>query len=294
MIGETPSLDDFRREIDEIDIAVHDLLMRRTVLADEIGRIKGEGTAYIRPGREAQILRRLIARHRGRFPRVVVVRIWREIISALTALQGPFAVAVYSPAGEGEVLRALARAHYGSERPISAHETVMGVLGAVSDAQATIGVLPLPRDAEPDPWWRSLTRQGADVPKIIARLPFAAQSPCFEGQEALTVALAPPEASGKDRSFLVIENADAMSRGAVKAALAEAGLEMVDLHLWSAGDDAPWALVELDGFLAPDDARLKRLTGAEGSTIRQAWVIGGYAVPITAEELAPAPATEAG
>jgi chorismate mutase-like protein len=116
MTDETPSLDALRREIDEIDIAVHDLLMRRTSLGEKIGEVKGEGTAFIRPGREAQILRRLIARHSGPFPKVVVVRVWREIISALAALQGSFAVAVYVPAGAGEGLRALARAHYGSQR----------------------------------------------------------------------------------------------------------------------------------------------------------------------------------
>lgn len=295
MTDETPSLDVLRREIDEIDIAVHDLLMRRTSLADRIGNAKGEGTAFIRPGREAQILRRLIARHRGPFPQVVVVRIWREIISALAALQGPFAVAVYVPADAGEGLRALARAHYGSERPISVFDSVGGVLRAVSDGQATIGVLPLPGGEEPDLWWRGLTREGANVPRIVARLPFASQSRRFDGQEGLAVALAPPEPSGKDRSLVAVENAGQVSRSGLKDTFAEFDLTVVDLRNGPVEDGSALVLVEVDGFLAPDDPRLARLKDEKAALMRQVWIIGAYAVPLSAEELAGAEtATEAG
>lgn len=285
MTDEIPSLDELRRQIDQIDVAVHDLLMQRMSLADQIGRAKGKGTPVIRPGREAVILRTLVARHRGPFPKAVVVRIWREIISAMTALEGPFAVAVYAPPGSGEGLRALARAHYGSERPISAHETVAGVLRAVGDGQATVGVLPLPRGDEPGAWWQGLTREGVDAPRIIARLPFTAQSRRFDGQEALAIALVPPEASGQDRGYLVIENTGQMSRSALRTALTHADLAAVDIQNGLASDGNPLVLVEVEGFMAPDDPRLARLAADQGGLIRQTWVIGGYAVPLSAEEL---------
>ena len=51
-------LDDLRREIDEIDEGIHDLLMRRTGVARRIGGIKGAGPS-LRPAREAEVLRRL-------------------------------------------------------------------------------------------------------------------------------------------------------------------------------------------------------------------------------------------
>lgn len=286
MTGDPPSLDDLRGEIDEIDLAMHDLLMRRTALVDLIARAKGTDTAFIRPGREAQILRRLIARHRGPFPKVVVVRIWREIISALTALQGPFAVAVYVPSRSGDDLRALARGHYGAERPIQGHETAMGVLRAVSDGKATIGVLPLPQAEEVDPWWRSLTRSGPTVPRIIARLPFAANGRRHDGAEALAVALAPWEASGRDRTYLVAENGRQLSRSGLRQALMAVDLEVVDLHHAACEGETPLALIEVEGFLAPDDARLGRLAASGTSPLSQVWVIGGYAVPLSAEELA--------
>lgn len=286
MTAESPSLDELRSEIDEIDIAVHDLLMRRVALADQIGHVKGDGGPYIRPGREARILRRLVARHKGPLPKTVLVSIWREIISAMTALEGPYAVAVYADRTGHDGLPALARAQYGAERPISAHETILGVLRAVSDGHATVGVLPLPQGEEADPWWRNLVRNGPDVPKIIARLPFAALNRRFEGLEALVVALAPPEASDRDRSFLVAVNDGQMSRGAFREALTRADFQVVDMQNWSAGGKVPWVLVEVEGFVEANDPRLQRLAEVEHSPIGQVRVIGSYAVPLSAEELA--------
>jgi chorismate mutase-like protein len=286
MTTDDPSLDDLRREIDEIDSAVHDLLMRRVALADQIGHVKGDGGPYIRPGREARILRRLVARHQGPLPKTVLISIWREIISAMTALEGPYAVAVYAAKTGHDGLPALARLHYGAERPIRAHETILGVLRAVGDGQATVGVLPLPQGEEADPWWRNLVRNGPDVPKIIARLPFAAVNRRFAGLEALVVALAPPEASDRDRSFLVVENRGQLSRGGLRDVLVRADFQVVDMQNWSARGKAPWVLVEVDGFLGDGDPRVLRLGDDDNSPIGQVWAIGSYAVPLSEQELA--------
>jgi len=286
MTADNLSLDDLRREIDEIDMAMHDLLMRRVSLADRIGHIKGKGGPFIRPGREARILRRLVARHKGPLPKTVLISIWREIISAMTALEGPYAVAVFAGRSEPDGLPALARLQYGAERPISAHETVLGVLRAVGDGNATVGVLPLPQGEEADPWWRNLVRDGPDVPKIIARLPFAAVNHRFEELEALAVSLAAPEASDRDRSYLVTENVGQLSRSAFREALRGADFEVVDMQNWSAQGTLPWILVEVEGFVEDDDARLQHLAEAESSPIGKVWVIGSYAVPLSADELA--------
>ena len=82
MSASPPSLEELRREIDEIDDAIHDLLMRRAQVVEQIGIAKRPDNQIFRPGREAIILRRLAARHTGAFPIAVVVRIWREMIAA--------------------------------------------------------------------------------------------------------------------------------------------------------------------------------------------------------------------
>ncbi|TAN57065.1 MAG: chorismate mutase, partial [Magnetospirillum sp.] len=90
MSQDSATLDQLRREIDRIDDTIHDLLMQRSAVVESIAAAKPAGRVTLRPGREAAILRRLLGRHRGPFPKMALVRIWREIMGALVALQGPF------------------------------------------------------------------------------------------------------------------------------------------------------------------------------------------------------------
>ena len=91
------SLDALRREIDTVDDALHDLLMRRAALVAEIGTLKNSEQATVfRPAREAVLLRRLLARNDGKLAVHAVVRIWSEIIAASTLIQGGLTVA-YCP-----------------------------------------------------------------------------------------------------------------------------------------------------------------------------------------------------
>jgi chorismate mutase-like protein len=285
MSDNTPSLDDLRRQIDEIDNDIHDLLMRRTELARQIGRAKGQGAVFMRPGREARVLRRLVARHKGPFPKPVVTRIWREIISVFTRLQGPFAAAAYAPE-EGPDLSGLARDHFGSLTPITRFGSEMGVLRAVSSGKANIGVLPLPEADRGTPWWPKLARHGKATPKVIARLPFAAlDGGRGDSPHAVVVSLAEPEESGEDHGYLIVELDEAVSRGALKTLLSDAGFEVCDVQAWVDSPDRTLHLVEVEGFLAGDDPRIAALL-EEAEAVKHAWSVGSFAVPLTAEDLA--------
>ena len=283
MPADKSELAEIRREIDAIDDALHDLLMRRVTLTGRVAASKPSSGVPLRPAREAEILRRLVARHSGPFPKAVVARIWREIISANTALQASFAIAVLasraSDAAVDDALVGVAREHYGALTPIQSFETASSVLRAVSDGRATAALLPLPTVEDAEPWWRLIARgatPGAAVPRIVARLPFAPGSP--PAQEGLVVSLAPHQPSGSDRSYLVIETDGEVSRSTLKKRLAAAGLEALDMQ--SAGGQQ---LVEVEGFVAPESDALAAVAGAEG--IARALAIGGYAIPFTAAEL---------
>jgi len=96
MTRDNSNLSDLRREIDDIDNALHDLLMRRASVVERVKDMKQTaGGVKFRPGREAEIMRRLAARHTGPLSRNVVVRIWRELMSAFVSMQGPFVVSVW-------------------------------------------------------------------------------------------------------------------------------------------------------------------------------------------------------
>src|SRR4051812_14611699 len=52
-----------RAELDRIDDTIHDLLIERAGIVEQVAR-SGKPAAF-RPGREASIVRRLVAQHRG-------------------------------------------------------------------------------------------------------------------------------------------------------------------------------------------------------------------------------------
>src|SRR3546814_11000602 len=104
--------------------------MRRTELARQVGRAKGQCAVFMRPGREARVLPRLVARHTGPFPKPVVTRLWREIISVFTSLQGPFSAAAYAPQ-ERPDLAVLTSHPFCSPTPVTPPSSPMGVLCAV-------------------------------------------------------------------------------------------------------------------------------------------------------------------
>ena len=292
------TLEDLRREIDRIDDAIHDLVMRRAALLIDIAAAKGAVSdaagSYLRPGREAVVLRRLLARHRGPFPKPALVRLWREIISAPLALQGVFSVAVSAP-NEAPGYWDLARDHYGTVAAMSAHDTPGQVLRALGEGRAVLGVLPAFAEEEPDPWWRHLAREGRQLPAIIARLPMAPGGNArAQGLSALVVGPDVGEPTGRDRSYVVFESGEELSRARLKAALASAGIEASFLARWSdSASGRTLILAELEGFFAGDEAPLARFASANAGSIRRQFRIGSYALPFDAKEMAPRKAKSA-
>jgi chorismate mutase/prephenate dehydratase len=281
------TLDDLRREIDEIDDEMHDLLMRRTELVDAIGALKkSDGVPAIRPGREANILRRLMARHDGKFPRAQIVRIWREILSGTTRLQVDFAVAVQAPES-APGLWDIARDHYGSFTPMTALGTASQVLRAVTEGGASIGVLPVPQDGDSDPWWPHLVSVDPQTPRVISRLPFGLPGNARAGGlQALAIGRGAPEATGADRTLLVIDTNREISRTRLFSVLKTGGLEPNFLAAVASAPDAAANLIEFDGVLSPETASLQKALVPLGAAITGVSFLGSYARPLSAEEIA--------
>ena len=266
-----------RVEIDRIDDALHDLLMRRAGLVAHMAasRAKG-GAATFRPGREATILRRLLDRNEGALARSSLVGLWREIIAGSLAQQGAFSVAAHGlpapGAPEPPAIR-LARLHFGQQTPLKIHPTPSRVLAAVGSGEASVAVLAAPEEGEPHDaaWWMQL-----ETPRlrVVAALPFLL--PKETGVQAYAVAALVPDATGHDRSLLRFEPEADHSRARILGTFATAGLT----PLWMIRRDAPvpMALVEVEGFLHEDDPRLAALPFA------RLQILGAYAEPEPEEE----------
>jgi hypothetical protein len=264
-------------------------------LVEEVRRIKQGWSVKIQPSREAEILYRLVAQHRGPFPKQELCAIWRLLIVATLSFEGPFSVAVYAPS-EITGCWDLARDHFGGFVPMTRHGSCRSVIESVHRRDATLGVLPLPSHDDPDPWWRLLVTQHPDAPRIIARLPFICVGNArAEALGALAVCPVSVVATGRDRSFVAIEINYRMSSDTLTRALRDAGLEPKFVAAWRE-DQTPNAwlyLIEVEGFLLVDDGRIDRIRQTIGHPVSQIILLGGYAAPLTPEELAPAEAAKA-
>ncbi|MBE1237562.1 chorismate mutase [Phaeovibrio sulfidiphilus] len=290
---ETVSLGALRSEIDSIDDALHDLLMRRAELAEFVRLAKrdedGKDATYLRPGREAAVLRRLMARHSGRFPRRVLVRLWREIFSVSLAMQNRMTLAVWMPE-RGAAFLEIAHNQYGSFTTASLHQSMEQVIREVSERRATLGILPLPETGDRLAWWPLLATAAPDTPRVIARLPMAGTQGT---PEALVIAIMPPEADDcTDRTLLALEHDPALHPDRVLEHVTRAGVPVRGI-LDARTDPAGCAriLLEVDGAFHNTDARLEALETVSASSgpyaVRRVCLIGSYARPFTDAELDP-------
>jgi len=93
----TDHLNDLRATINRLDDDILALVRRRMTLAGDIIAAKQGGVAY-RPGREAAVIERLAAAAPD-LPRQLVANVWRQLMTASTALQdNSLEVAVHAQA----------------------------------------------------------------------------------------------------------------------------------------------------------------------------------------------------
>lgn len=159
-------LAELRGRIDAIDAEVHRLLIERGSVIDTLIHVKGTSRpgAAFRPGREADMMRRLVARHEGVLPLMTVEHLWREIISTFTRMQASFDVAIDTSV-EPERMQDLARFYFGFSVKLTALADPAAVIGRVRET----GDLGLVARAAKGVWWRGLGRPNA--PQIMALLP---------------------------------------------------------------------------------------------------------------------------
>lgn len=275
-----PSLSALRAELDELDDALHDTIMRRAEVVGRMAALRVKDGPPLRPGREAAILRRLLARHSGPLPRHGVVRVWRELITAMTEIQRPLVIAVCTAEGDrGCDGAALAREQFGALVALRVHASPAQALGEVAAGKAAAAVLPQPAEGEAQAWWTGLLHPGKDERRayVVARLPFWT-APRPEGAprgQALVVSPAAPDPSGQDRTLLALELPADRGRSWLGDTLAKAGLQAgtVIVQRDPQGGGPARALADVAGFVTADDPRL-------GAFSPRAAVLGAYAVPV--------------
>ena len=271
-----PTIDSLRVHIDRIDTQIHDLLMERSKLVERIGSLKAEGNLALRPGREADILRRLSDRHRGSFPKPAIMRIWREILGGLTNMQRPMIIAIAQNVA-GSAYIELVRDHFGVTPAVRLAATPGQVVKLVADEDTPIGVVPVPGypPAGNDPWWAALIPDNA--PRIISRLPFYPYERT-DPVDGLVLAKRPQDQTGQDRTYVVIETTAPASIDRIRALMTKAEFMPTGQPQSTRLGDLVGHLIEVEGWVAPTDPRLSALVRDQ---VTHAVVIGGYPIPLS-------------
>lgn len=139
-----PDLGEVRARIDGIDQQIQALIAERAQWARQVGKAKGKLAAavdYYRPEREAQVLRRVVDRNDGPLSDEVLVRLFREVMSACLAQQEPLKVGYLGP--EGTFSQQAVHKHFGHSAHGLPLASIEEVFQEVAAAHADFGVVPV-------------------------------------------------------------------------------------------------------------------------------------------------------
>ncbi len=171
-------IDDIRREIDELDAQLLELLNRRAESVLEIGQLKEQnGAVVFDPARERQIFDRLSALNGGPLSDEAIADIFGAIFAVHRLLEKRLAVAYYGPAGHVHAHRGAAEVR--RRRPICSPSTPSPMFSWRSRRRTpTSGWFPsrTPRPA----WCRSPSTRWSSPSCISSlRCTSISSTPCF-------------------------------------------------------------------------------------------------------------------
>jgi chorismate mutase len=261
-MAEAPkTLEEVRARIDAVDDDLLRLVEERAGLARAVAAAKraaAEGAAPgfgLRPARETQVLRALLARPRASAAPGLIVRLWRELMADSLKSQGPFAVAVFGGRDPAR-LAELARLRFGAAPPMTMVDSAEAAIAAAR-RPGGVAVLPLDGAAPSAGCWVRLLAE--PTLRAFAVLPCLA---AWGAPAALAVAAIEVEPSGADQTLWITD--DALPADRIIEALSARGLAAAML-----AEGRGLRLFTLPGFVQPDDPRLRdapgRLTGVIGA-----------------------------
>ncbi len=142
-----PALGRLRKRIDRIDQQLLQLLSRRGLEVQEVGRIKRRSNAAFHvPEREAALLKGLQGKNKGPYSREAVEGIFREILSASLALEAPLTVAYLGPEATFTHLAAIKK--FGVSTQFLPQTTLRNVFEEVANSRVDYGIVPIENSTE--------------------------------------------------------------------------------------------------------------------------------------------------
>jgi chorismate mutase / prephenate dehydratase len=279
-----PELSVFRKQIDDIDDQLIELLLERINIVSRVGEMKrrtAPGRCPIRPAREAEMVRRVVQSFEHTpFPPFAAASMWRMLIGASTSVEASLVVSVFTPERDHD-LYWMAREYFGPFIPCIRQPHIKRVIGDVMDGKASVGIVPILRSADTTFWWTNLIQQGHDIPRVFARVPFIDTGVAGrDAPAALAIARITPEDSGDDNSLIVMEVDHNVSQHKLQTAFTSAKLEATWINIATLYPSVRHHLIEIKGFITPEHEVMASLLSGLGASVINVNYLGSYAIPI--------------
>jgi len=141
------NLNQYRKQIDEIDNKILKLLNERMKSVEAIGRAKQTtGTSIYRPEREKEILDRLKSLNNGMLNYKAIDAIFLEVFAVSRNLEMPEKVVFLGP--EGSYTHQMAQSRFGAMGNYIALNSIEAVFGVLANKEAKYGVVPIENNTE--------------------------------------------------------------------------------------------------------------------------------------------------
>ncbi len=140
-------LSNLRKDIDQIDDQILQLLVNRMNLVDEIGKIKRDSqTAIYHPDREKEIIERLSSQFTGRLTKPAIEAIFLEIFGVSRNLELPEIISFLGP--DGSFTHQAAESRFGAVADYISLPSISSVFDSVETGRAKYGVIPIENNQE--------------------------------------------------------------------------------------------------------------------------------------------------
>ena len=177
------TLDDLRKEIDNLDEELLEILNRRLEVVKTIGDLKRKSNTVIyRPEREKSIIDRLNKKNKGLLNRAAIEALYLEIFAISRNLELPEKISYLGP--EGSFTHQAAESRFGAMSEYMSLSNIHAVFDSVKTGRARFGVVPLENNQE-GIVSETIDMLGETELKIVAEIPMSIHFAFGSGEDSL-------------------------------------------------------------------------------------------------------------
>lgn len=261
------SLNELRQQIDHIDQNLVQLLKQRMDIVHQVGHIKAKEASgcFLRPAREATMVKKLIDDLKDVYPPQAIYTIWRSIIAASLYQEKPLTIVVLSSDQDAYYL---ASQYFAGVVPIIQKENLDDVFSFANENPSHIAVV-----SHSDLWW---SNKNLNQLKVFAAIPFLSSSTQPQ-PKAMALAQINLEKTGDDITLLRLTLSDKAKESNVSSLFSSLNLTYCYQH-----NNDNYVLVAINGFYADSIESLShQLIEKSDNYIKNVTLLGCYSKEIS-------------